>query len=702
MAATSRTTNAEAARDRIFADVAAALDPPPFVPAIEWCPANLRIPNETESPGPFNLDLMPHVAEVLRLANESSVRRIFLRWAHRTSKTFTHLSLHIYWLRTSYLPQVLAGSDKPNTRDTRDELYRYLEASGFGDLLLPPHARSERFIQVGSRRLKIRNAGSRTDLSGYAACFGSAVEYSKSGWVARKSTEASSPNRFSKRFTGFPYDSKQILEGTPSLKDECNISAAMLKPSTQRRYRLVPCPHCGTFQQLQFSPEFGRHKSAGIKWDQRNGRDVASLAAATAWYQCVGGCQIDDSDRGLMLCRGVWVPEGMTIDKAGTLSGKPNVESDDIGLDELSTLYSRLISGWGQIAAEWVKVNDKSDPEGVRSFVNEWLARVYDPDPPRTTHNEIANRLRSTVPLGTVPEWARFLVWTSDVGKKQFWNEDQNGLVDVPLYWLMVTAFGVKVRSAVVAFKLAVGDDALRTARAGFQFPLECGPTLRVGNRDAERRATLCRPVLGAIDCGYRIKSRATRESDPAGSMTYHLYGLCDELTALDDTMPCLALHGITVDSPDLYKWDYRVAGERPSDVSRKRKWQEGDLLGVNTHGTQTWIDAAVRGVMSPDDPGRLTLPAEVCDTIKHPQHIEFLTQLGAEFFDGGGWASSGRHEWRDDWRYARALAQVVMDRHGATWDNPPNLLFPSTAGNTAADDDDGRDWIQTRQNWGR
>jgi len=169
-----------AARDRIFADVAVALDPPPFVPALEWCPANLCIPNETESPGRFNLDLMPHIAEVLQAANDPKVRRIILRWAHRTSKTFTGLSLQIYWLRTSYLPQVLVGSDKANTRDTRDELYRYIEASGFGELLLPPHARSDRFIQLGSRRLKIRNAGSKTDLSGYAACFGHAVEFAKS------------------------------------------------------------------------------------------------------------------------------------------------------------------------------------------------------------------------------------------------------------------------------------------------------------------------------------------------------------------------------------------------------------------------------------------------------------------------------------------------------------------------------------------
>lgn len=690
---------ADSPRDSFAAEVSSflnevmpALRVPRFISAEEWCPANIRIPLETESPGRFDLDLFPHVREVLRAANDLTIRRLLLRWAARNAKTLTSFAITIYRRLTTFLPMSMVGADKENTRDGREEFYNMLKASGLEDQLLPEHKRSEREIRIGGRRIRVRNAGSKAGLSGYPCCYGHGFEFAK--WPRWKSSEATAANRYKKRFIGFPYNSQLTFEGTPALLDECELTREIEKPSVRRLHFNVPCPHCSTFQRLQFSPKYGTHPTAGIQWDKKpGGHNDAALAELTAWYRCVAGCRIESADRPKMLRAGKWLAEGQTIDKAGVITGE-GVISDEWAFDELSQLYSPLIAGFGSIAKEFINVEQSKDPKGLQSFVNEVLARPYDPSPPKRTTHEIAARLKSETPLRVVPDWARFLVWASDVGSKSVWKDDEHGIVDVTLYWWMVMAFGAKARSHVLDFNMATGDDGLRKAIASFEFSRE--------NKDGKyaKLAQKCRPVLGAIDCGYQVRARGTREENIAGSRSYHLYNFCDALTAADVTMPVLALHGITTATPDIYHWNYRVSGELPSEVSRRRKHQEGDLLGINTHATQSWIDSPIRGNVAVDEPGRLSIPLEVCNPQENPAFLDFLSQLGNEYFNGAGWASAGRHEWRDVWRYGRALAELVIDQRGATWDNPPDLLFPTLVDDSPDDDEDGENWIQPPKNW--
>jgi hypothetical protein len=660
--------------DPLWAEVAAVVTPPPFVSALEWCQKHLRIPEETESPGAFDLSIMPHVRDVLIAANHHDVRRILLRWAARNSKTYTSIALLIYRLCTDYLPLLFAGPDKDKTRDTvRDVLWPMLKACVVTrDLLPPENKRSDGRVIVGKRKVRIANAGSKSALSGYPAAGGTATELSK--WPRKKSNEAAAIERFNKRFKLFPYDSLQILEGTPAIKGECEITREVEKPSTRRHYRHVPCPHCGEFQRLQFSPEYGEHPSAGIKYDKAaDGRETARLAETTAWYQCISGCRIDDAHRHKMMNAGVWLAEGLSIDKHGKITGEALIESDDWAFDELSSLYSLLIAGWGQIAAEFVKAREKNDPEAIRSFVNETLARCYDPAPPATKFHEIAERLRSTVPIRTVPSWARFLVWVSDVGS----------MYSLPLYWWTVFAFGPLKRCAAIDYDLAKGDEELHKALARFQF-----------SQENSKRS--CRPVIGGIDCGYRIKSH----SGNAGAITHHLYQLCDDLTTANESMPCVALHGSAASNfPDVYRWGYRQSGVRPREAALNRKMQRGDLLEVNTHITQTWFDASVRGLTHPNDPGAITLPAELTDPDKHPDCIPFLNQLAAEHYDGTGWQSTGPHEWRDNFRYALALAELYVNQQHAKWENPPGFA-DSIAAAEDVDTERGSPWIQPRRSF--
>src|SRR5690606_5169312 len=122
----------------------------------------------------------------------------------------------------------------------------------------------------------------------------------------------------------------------------------------------------------------------------------------------------DDADRPQMLRAGLWVPEGQRPDRRGKLLGQPLRVSSTVAFDELSTLYSLMIAGWGQLAREWVDA--QSDPESIRDFVNSTLAQCWDPDPIRTDPESVAARLKDDdARLGVIPPWARFVTVGADV-----------------------------------------------------------------------------------------------------------------------------------------------------------------------------------------------------------------------------------------------------------------------------------------------
>ncbi|MFV0444406.1 MAG: hypothetical protein ACK5Q5_12625, partial [Planctomycetaceae bacterium] len=55
--------------------------PPPPSSAVDWVPRNIIIPDETETPGPFDLDLFPHCQGVLAAFDTPHVRSILMPWS---------------------------------------------------------------------------------------------------------------------------------------------------------------------------------------------------------------------------------------------------------------------------------------------------------------------------------------------------------------------------------------------------------------------------------------------------------------------------------------------------------------------------------------------------------------------------------------------------------------------------------------------
>ena len=640
------------------------------VPKLEWIEKNLQIAPNKETSGPWDRQKVPHAAGVLDEYDDPATRIILLPWGARAAKTTTAVAATISEVHQTGLPGVFMAPDEARADGfIADDYYPVLESCPETKTkLLPIRARNKkRGIQLGNALIRRSYAGSPSTTAGYPAAVIHITEAGSCGSLGRGKKESAQIDahpiyRALKRAFLFPYDSKAIIEGTPKRKGDCVLDELVMAPSTQRRHFFVPCPHCGTYQRLQWSPDFGHHPTSGVKWDKGpSGHSDPLTAARTAYYECEQGCRIENADRPEMMRAGVWVAEGQKVSgirrgglaagrRAGRspaasavpLTGTPDVESDTIAFGEtrkagFSTLYSLMISGWGQLAKEWV--SSLGNPERLRDFINQVLGLVYDPKPRQIEPHELQVRLKSDVPLGTCPDWTRFLTWWGDVGR----------IGDTLLFYWGVMAWGQHGRGAFVDYDVAYGETELGEHIARMKYPV-------LGQRDEFR----LRPIRGGLDAGGN-------KSDEGVSSTVEVYRIADALRVF-------ATRGSSVRMTDWYDWGIRKAGRSQREIARRRKHSKGDLFFINHDLSQRYVEERLSNVVKADAPNGLTFPAEMCDP-NHVEHAHIFEELLNEFLDGDTWTRTGDNERRDVLRGNRALAEEYILSSKRTWADPPSLL---------------------------
>lgn len=157
----------------------------------------------------------------------------------------------------------------------------------------------------------------------------------------------------SQRTRTFAHSRKIIITSTPTVKGSSRVDDEFQR-TDQRRYH-VPCPECGTFQVLQWTPT--ADSPGGVVWDP-------SDPAGTARYQC-GHCpaRIHPSQRDRMVAQGVW--------KASAPAG----DGKRVGF-HLSALVSPWVT-WGELAAMFLEAK-RAGPVKLKAFVNLQLGEPWD------------------------------------------------------------------------------------------------------------------------------------------------------------------------------------------------------------------------------------------------------------------------------------------------------------------------------------
>jgi len=303
-----------------------------------------------------------------------------------------------------------------------------------------------------------------------------------------------SPNLADERTKAFPGNTTIFEEGTPI------DASAHLEPSykaSDRRTFKVQCPHCGEYQQLRFFPYCrgelaGKGGIGGLKDDRGNWRSPRE-ARKHVHYICVHGCRIDEDDKPEMVRRGVWCPDGQTVNRRGELKGEPANPGRHRGY-RINSLYSNSIT-WAD-AAEYYLTN-RDTTEGLKRFFNDWLGMGFEPRGETPKWKDLGLRLAGTYPRRAVPKVAYFLTAAADVQLRG-------------VYW-SIRAWGHGKTSWLIDFgylpkRQPSPDDDTQEQLASDLAQLDATILDRywdVAGENPMGHSRLAVRVLG-VDCGYR------------------------------------------------------------------------------------------------------------------------------------------------------------------------------------------------------
>lgn len=175
---------------------------------------------------------------------------------------------------------------------------------------------------------------------------------------------------------------------TPTIEGASRIDA-LFKEGTQE-HRYVPCPSCGEKQVLVWGDGTG----PGIRWEPKRN-------PTKAWYCCVNGCVIEETDKAWMDENGEW--------RAHNPSAGPRHRSFHIW-----SAYSQHDgAAWLELAREFMEVH--KDPNLLKTFVNQVLGDVWAEKGEAPEWKRLYDRREPDMELGTPPAWAGSLTGSIDV-----------------------------------------------------------------------------------------------------------------------------------------------------------------------------------------------------------------------------------------------------------------------------------------------
>lgn len=222
---------------------------------------------------------------------------------------------------------------------------------------------------------------------------------------------------------------KKILKFSTPTTFEASLINVEYEGGDQRKY-LVPCPHCGKFQELRFGNEKTQY---GIKTDTVAGE------FKKAYYLCEH-CHdaIYNHHKTQMLINGRWEPSAISANK--TLRSY-----------QISALYSPVgMYSWTELYLEYQ--NAQNDPDGMRSFVNLCLGLPFKESGSRPDIKKVIE-LRGGYRAGTVPNGVLYL--TAGIDVQQGSKKDPN---NPPRLEMEVLGIGAGYRTHSILYRRFEGD----------------------------------------------------------------------------------------------------------------------------------------------------------------------------------------------------------------------------------------------------
>jgi phage terminase large subunit GpA-like protein len=328
------------------------LKPIPITLISDWSDKNMRLSSESSAePGPFRTSRTPYIREILEcLSPNSPVTELIAMKGVQLAFTTAGLCMMACYADIAPCPimYVMPTIDvAKGFSETRvDPMIEHCEA-------LREKIRPNRERDSGNTKFVKKFPGGYFIISGAnsaASLRSRAIRIlildEIDAYLQDVNGEGSPIKLAEKRQATFGLKKKTLKISTPTLEHTSAIEPAYLK-TDQRKY-FVPCPHCGSFQELKFQQ---------LTWEPGK--------TDTVYYECID-CKelIEERFKTRMLAAGEWRP-----------TKKENITPLKRGY-HINSLYAPIgWLSWADIAADWEDAQD--DDNKLKTFVNTILGETW-------------------------------------------------------------------------------------------------------------------------------------------------------------------------------------------------------------------------------------------------------------------------------------------------------------------------------------
>ena len=391
-----------------------------------------RIVDDTSSEsGPWRTDRTPYLRDIMDAFDEPDTQEITIVGPGRCGKTeatFNMMAKHVNLTPSPILYATAVEEMIPST--ARDRLAPMFENSPE----LAKHLTGRDWDLQGAefrfKTMPMYFVGLRSAIKLSSRSIGLLIVTETDKSPDTLQTEGNPIRLAFRRGQTYP-DFKAVYDCTPTMAEGfINVS---YHRSDMRRY-YVPCPKCGGYQ----IPKFGR-----LKVDPPDLRDKEIIIKTNCvYYECEHcGHHIPPQQRDEIAARGVWCPEGCTVNRDGTLSGKPKRGKLHVGF-----WIPPLVSpwhNWAELLAEWFELqHDPVSKKGrLQEFRNQVMAELWEEEGISVSYEHLKKNIGAN-PRGFVPADCKILVAGADPHKNDIgeWRIDY-----------MLRAFAPGPRSYVIS-----------------------------------------------------------------------------------------------------------------------------------------------------------------------------------------------------------------------------------------------------------
>lgn len=377
---------------------------PKEITVSDWANENRELsPLTSAEHGRWRTDRTPHLKGIMDAFNDPFVEEITVMASTQVGKTEALYNMLGYIIDQDPAPTLLVMPRVPDARSvSQNRIKPMLELSPALKTHLPTLEDDITNLEYHLDRMIVYFAGSNSpaDLSGRPIRYLFLDEIDK---FPKFSGKEADPISLATERTRTFWNRKIIKVSTPTTRQ--GYIFREYEKSDRRRY-YVPCPYCGKYQILIFSPQLKYPKA------ERNAEKIRT--ERLAWYECqYCGKKITENMKSRMISQGVWAPDGAEITPKGQIKGNI-VQSRHAGF-WLSALYSPWLS-WSDIAAKFLTSQSYNE---LMNFVNSWLAEIWEEKGGETKPQKLA-ALAGIYPEGKVPSGGLVLTGGVDVQKDYF------------------------------------------------------------------------------------------------------------------------------------------------------------------------------------------------------------------------------------------------------------------------------------------